>query len=659
MGIRKVQGIIINKGKILLRDTNDDSINRNSFITISIDEWENELDAIKSEIKNLLNLDCEITLKFGKVKNSEISTFLIDLSDKELVNNFKTEDIKTLGKDESLKDIKWVDLNDKNYFSSYEYQYIKLLLEECIEAQYEASWTNIITQVYFNDFASSNYLNRKFLNKHRRVKDLEAGLQEKLKVMLMAVVVGIVFNYFFIWDSIGISAVIFTLIVIGFSVYSNYSKMDFKKRLGWVFLIPIIFLSLTYSIYNNWVFRTLNAIIIPVLITSYIIVIRYENVKDIQITFLHKIFRKIFTTSFGTATKFFCFTKELIKTRKVIEENPTKKNIIKGLIISIPLLLIIVSLLTSADMMFKYYVENIGENLMDFNLGSIIGHSFVIVIITLYTFGFLWSLKYDDKEYNIQKSHKAFPQWEPVTIITIIFVICIAYLLFSIIQFSYLYGGAKNILPSGFTYSEYARKGFFELVLVTLINFAILLLSIRLTNKDNPKINKIANISYSFLIIFTFNMLFSANYKMNLYEMAFGFTRLRIFVQIFMLLLGILLIIILLGIWIKHVPILKSAIIATMIIYIALNYMNVDRIIAKKNIERYRETKKIDMQYLKTLSYDASAEIIKLLDVDAVNIKYGIKKHIENEKKRLSKSYDHWYEFNYYKYKLLRILEYN
>ncbi|MCT4563630.1 MAG: DUF4173 domain-containing protein [Maledivibacter sp.] len=654
MGVKKIQALIINRDKILLKDSNDKSINRNSFITICVDENEDMVGAIKGEIRKLLNLDCKITFKFNKDKNSEVTTFLIDLSDKEI----EACNRNSLCEDEGLEHLIWVDLRDKNYYSSYEYQYIKLLLEECIKLQYQASWTKIIAEVYFNDFASINYLNRSYLTNHRKEKDLQAGLQEKIKVMLMAFILGILFNYFFIWDSIGISAVVFILAVIGFSVYSNYAKMDLNKRLGWMFLIPIIFLSFTYSIYNNWVLRSLNAIIIPILITSYIIIIRYENIKDIKVAFFNKIFRRIFNTSFSTAPKFFSFVKELIKNRRGIEENSTKKNIIKGLIISIPLLLIIVSLLTSADMMFKYYVENIGNNMMGLNPGSLIGHSLVIVIITLYTFGFIWSLNYDYKEDYIQKNNNAFPKWEPVTIITIIFVICVVYLLFSIVQFSYLYGGAKNILPSGFTYAEYARKGFFELVLVTLINFALLAISIKLTNRDNPKINKITNTAYSFLILFTFNMLFSANYKMNMYEMAFGFTRLRIFVQVFMLLLGILLLIVLLGIWIKRVPMLKSAIIATMIVYIVLNYANIDKIIAKKNIDRYRATQKIDMMYLKKLSYDAYGEIIKLMDIGSKHDKLSIKRHINYEKEKLIKEYDHWYEFNYYKYKLLRILEY-
>ena len=122
-------------------------------------------------------------------------------------------------------------------------------------------------------------------------------------------------------------------------------------------------------------------------------------------------------------------------------------------------------------------------------------------------------------------------------------MINIVYLLFSIVQFSYLYGGGNNILPSEFTYSEYARKGFFELVAVTIINFTILLSSMKFIKKGNKTINIISNVFLTLLVVFTLNMLFSAHYKMSLYEQTYGFTYLRIFVHLFMIMLFMLLIV--------------------------------------------------------------------------------------------------------------------
>lgn len=52
--------------------------------------------------------------------------------------------------------------------------------------------------------------------------------------------------------------------------------------------------------------------------------------------------------------------------------------------------------------------------------------------------------------------------------------ICILYVLFFVSQFPYFLGGFTGELAEGFTYAEYARKGFFELCAVCCINFAVI-----------------------------------------------------------------------------------------------------------------------------------------------------------------------------------------
>ena len=54
----------------------------------------------------------------------------------------------------------------------------------------------------------------------------------------------------------------------------------------------------------------------------------------------------------------------------------------------------------------------------------------------------------------------------------------------------------------------------------------------------------------------------------------------------------------------------------TLMVYIVLNFSNVDLIIARNNIDRYIETGQIDMEYLKGLSFDATCEMQRLIDID-------------------------------------------
>jgi len=95
-------------------------------------------------------------------------------------------------------------------------------------------------------------------------------------------------------------------------------------------------------------------------------------------------------------------------------------------------------------------------------------------------------------------------------------------------------------LPSDFTYAEYARRGFFELIAVTLINFSILLSCIGFARKGSKLIDRAVRILYSLLVACTLVMLFSAHFRMSLYEEAYGYTYLRMLTHAFMVFLFVL-----------------------------------------------------------------------------------------------------------------------
>ena len=62
--------------------------------------------------------------------------------------------------------------------------------------------------------------------------------------------------------------------------------------------------------------------------------------------------------------------------------------------------------------------------------------------------------------------------------LTVLLLFNIVYILFIAVQFKYFFSGT---LEDGFTYAEYARRGFFELLFVTLINLSITIAVITLT----------------------------------------------------------------------------------------------------------------------------------------------------------------------------------
>lgn len=616
----------------------------------------NTWDQLKADINKQLNLNIDKVLEVRKKVGNGISLYVVNLAgveDEKINLEDNIENIKCLRNDYKAIEVKWVDLNNIKAFNEFNALCLKEAFKESIKADSKGKWLDIVKANYYSSPLGLNQLKDIYSEKERTEVDAKESIKSKLTAMILALSMGILFNYFFVWKSIGVSAIIYIGIFILAAMYILGGLVSYKNKLSLLFLIPIILLSISFSIYNDGVLRSLNIIVIPFLVVGYLLIVRYKSINIINIGFIASIFDRVFNQALRMIPKSYIFTSQALEKRKGAKVNPIQRSIILGIIISIPLLVLVIILLSSADMMFKYHLESIGRIFDGFRIDNLIGDSVIIAVASLYIFGFLWSFKYNQisKNDNSYNSFKA--TWEPITIITIVFIINIAYLLFTIVQFSYLYGGGG--LPEGFSYAEYARKGFFELILVTVINLIILLLSINLTKKSSLKIDRILKTSNSLLIAFTFNMLVSANYKMYLYEKAYGFTRLRIYVRSFMLLIGIILIITLIGIWIRRTPVLKYALIATLVVYVGLNFINVDRIIARENIERYMETNKLDIHYLSTLSYDAAPEIQRLLKVEDKNIRREAYTILKYKKEDLKESYNHWFQLNYYKSRMLRV----
>lgn len=657
MAKQYVEAIIIKDGKVLLgygNNTKNEPIH--FFIRGEVQEGETPSEAINREIKEQINVSPNVIFKLNKVFFEGLNIFLVNIDDESKID-YSTKNIKKFINDLDVKELKWVSLLDKREFYRSDMNYFRILIEECMERDYSPQWLESLQQLVFSDPYSRGknvqLLKRQSIKKKELV-DSKINITEKITTMSFALILGIIYDYLFTGKSTGISYIIFQAIFIIFFLWTVRERGKIEKSFEWNILISAFLLSAAFGLHSNVILNAINFIIIPLLIVSYTILIRYKNTKWDDFSFLENIVDRISILTFINMSKPLKFTKEVIERRKKREINSTQKNIIKGLLISIPLLIVIVLLLTSADMVFHYYIRNIASGFNNFSIWKTIGHLIVIIFISLYLFGYVWSFKYKDNGIIVKTERKTM-QWEPATILTIIFVINVVYLLFSIIQFSYLYVGIDT-LPKGFNYAEYARKGFFQLTTVTVINFTIVLCSMKFMKKDNPVTNKIGNMFLSLLIIFTFNMLFSAHYKMSLYEKSYGLTYLRVFVHVFMLLLFILITIALIGVWNKKVPIAKASIVVTLIVYILLNYMNVDRLIARKNIERYHRTQNIDINYLTQLSYDATPELVKLINDENEEVVIKIKEYLNTENKRL-KDYDSWCEFNFSKSKAKNMIE--
>ena len=109
----------------------------------------------------------------------------------------------------------------------------------------------------------------------------------------------------------------------------------------------------------------------------------------------------------------------------------------------------------------------------------------------------------------------------------VIFLFSVLYIAFFALQTGYFLGAFTHTLPEGFIVSQYAREGFFELCRVLAINFALLWLVTRMSERD-VKSSLLLKISCLLLLLESLLFAVIAGSKILLYVSNFGWTPLRI-----------------------------------------------------------------------------------------------------------------------------------
>lgn len=480
----------------------------------------------------------------------------------------------------------------------------------------------------------------------------------EIYLLVSSVLLGILFVILFYKKPLGISYLIFAIAFYLVFLGNLRHKIAFKYNFAWFLSIPIIALSSTYFIFSNQIFAALNFIIIPILIIAQTILIIEGNKHQwYESKFINDVFYGIFNRTLGNISKPFVIALNSLRIRKSPEKYDVLKKILIGLAISMPLLFIIISLLASADRVFKHLIDKISSSFGSINIGDFSIQGMIALLIAMIVFSYIWSFSNPNNRIETQgqlnSQETTSKSWDPIISITVLIAINCVYLVFTVIQFAYMFDSLNNALPPDFTYAEYARRGFFELLMVTLINFSIVLSSIRFTRKDSNWVARIVQILHSLLILCTVVILVSAYFRMSLYEAVYGYTYLRVLTQSFMIFLFVLFLIAFYKIWNERISLLKPYIVLGLIAYLILNFTNIDVLITNKNIERYHKTGKLDAHYLRNLSYDSIPVLVNLHNDG--NAPYEIRKNLMDQQKELSIKQP-WQAFNLSKYKAKQVL---
>lgn len=196
---------------------------------------------------------------------------------------------------------------------------------------------------------------------------------------------------------------------------------------------------------------------------------------------------------------------------------------------------------------------------------------------------------------------KRFEWLVPVLVVDAVFVA------FLVAQAAALFGGRDYFeRTTGLTYAEYVHQGFGQLTVATVLTLFVVWAASRKASRATVTDRTWLRVALGLLCVMTLLVVASALHRMALYQEAYGFTQLRLLVDVFEGWLGLLVIATLAagwrlrGTWLPRFGLLSGA-----VLLLGVAAINPDAWIADHNLDRYETTGRVDWYFLSQLSDDA------------------------------------------------------
>jgi len=479
-------------------------------------------------------------------------------------------------------------------------------------------------------------------------KYLSENFNKMCLVLAGSVVAGLFFNYSFFDKFPGLSIPIYMLFLLA-SVLLLYAK--FRGRPD----VRTLLLALGSQLFATFMFvRSSPALMfLDFVAAMYLLILLLDGLNGGRLS--RYLWLNYFLTAIVVPWQMFRralrYLLDLSSLRGLVKEQKNLTQIARGIILAIPILLLLVVLLSSADLVFSRYLSNI----ITFNLPEkILGQTVLFLIIAFAYSGFAnFAIhgRLNEETATKLEAPDHLPHLGKIEFSIILGSIAALFLIFILVQVKYLFGGQEHIIALGFTYADYARKGFFELIAVGGFIFLLLLAMDKYAFRNDNLHYRSFRWLGAVLTAEVMVIMASAFMRLNLYEQAYGFTDSRFYAHAVILFLAVVFLLLLYKI-LKHrsESFLAVRVFGTIIVaLIILNAINPDAFIARKNIERFTETGKIDTVYLGSLSWDAIPETLKVLDapgVDSTELISKLQSDLKTNERNSGWQSVHWAKIN-------------
>lgn len=190
-------------------------------------------------------------------------------------------------------------------------------------------------------------------------------------------------------------------------------------------------------------------------------------------------------------------------------------------------------------------------------------------------------------------------------------LVATVFLAFVIAQAAALFGGHDYVQrTTGLTYADYVHQGFGQLTAATVLTLAAVALAVRKAPRSSERDRSRLRAALGTLCGLTLVVVASALHRMDLYQQAYGFTVLRVLVDAFELWLGLLVVLVLVaGVRLSGWWLPRAALVSAAVFVLVGGLADPEAWVARRNLDRYTATGRIDLDYLRSLGPDAAPVI--------------------------------------------------
>lgn len=433
-----------------------------------------------------------------------------------------------------------------------------------------------------------------------------------LPILSVAFAIGLLFDYLLYGKMPGTGFTLFVVaVVIGTAVIARFAHKRLS-RTTWRYAMLAVVFAAGVSWRASYELAFMNAALSLFLL---LLAVSEEIGDKVRRFAIEKYFSLVWLPFYflGNIVMFF----GAVFSQRNGERTGKARAVIRGILLALPIIVLFTLLFSSADLVFQKYVKDIVNIKIS---GETLVRSFLVLFAALGFSGAAWFMfnrvrKVEQPSVDVRRTSIGSTE-----VGILLGSVNLLFLLFIIVQLTYLFGGKSNVVGQGFTFAEYARRGFFELVCVAVISWLVVWALDRTLANGEGKVQRMARLLSAALIVQVFAIMSSAFMRLALYEQAYGFTTLRFYSHAFTVWLAVAFMLLLYKLFVHH----REDRLAFSILVIALafagavNVFDPDAFIAKQNIERYSTTGKVDVFYLDQLSPDAVTAMMPMLEVEDV-----------------------------------------